>query len=119
MKKNTIYFYVIGLAGAMIVAIVSAGLVVSAQNSNSSMTMTEQPQRTGRCDPNQQEQTDLSGTYTGTVNYPDGGMTGEATLTITGNNFTLTAGASTCPQVCRQSTPEPRVGSLRNTHGPG
>src|SRR3954454_22880713 len=34
--------------------------------------------------------TDLSGTYTGTVNYPDGGITGPATLTITGNNFTLT-----------------------------
>lgn len=31
----------------------------------------------------------LDGTYTGTVNYPDGGMTGEATLTITGNTFTL------------------------------
>jgi hypothetical protein len=34
-------------------------------------------------------QTDLSGTYTGTVNYPEGGVTGAATLTIMGNNFTL------------------------------
>ena len=34
-------------------------------------------------------QTDLSGTYTGTVNYPEGGITGAATLTITGNDFTL------------------------------
>lgn len=36
------------------------------------------------------EQTDLSGTYTGTVNYPEGGVTGPATVTITGNQFTLT-----------------------------
>ncbi|HEX8651831.1 MAG TPA: hypothetical protein VF708_13410 [Pyrinomonadaceae bacterium] len=41
------------------------------------------------------EQTDLSGTYTGTVDYPEGGLTGDATLTITGNNFTLTAGSAT------------------------
>lgn len=38
---------------------------------------------------------DLSGTYTGTINYPDGSMTGEATLTITGNTFTITAGSAT------------------------
>ena len=36
------------------------------------------------------EQTDLSGTYTGTVNYPEGGLNGPATLTITGTSFTLT-----------------------------
>ena len=36
------------------------------------------------------EQTDLSGTYTGTVNYPEGGLSGAGTLTITGNNFTIT-----------------------------
>ncbi|MBX5478256.1 MAG: hypothetical protein IRZ19_04200 [Pyrinomonas methylaliphatogenes] len=41
------------------------------------------------------EQTDLSGTYTGTVNFPDGGLSGEATLTIQGNNFTLTSGGTT------------------------
>jgi cytoskeletal protein RodZ len=38
---------------------------------------------------------DLSGTYTGTVNYAEGGMTGEATLTLTGNTFTITAGSAT------------------------
>jgi hypothetical protein len=38
---------------------------------------------------------DLSGTYTGTINYPEGGMTGEATLTITTNTFTITAGSAT------------------------
>jgi hypothetical protein len=35
-------------------------------------------------------QTDLSGTYTGNVNYPEGGLSGPATLTITGNNFQMT-----------------------------
>lgn len=35
-------------------------------------------------------QADLSGTYTGTVNYPEGGMTGAATMTITGNQFSIT-----------------------------
>jgi hypothetical protein len=34
-------------------------------------------------------QMELSGTYNGTVNYPEGGITGPATLTITGNNFVL------------------------------
>jgi hypothetical protein len=36
------------------------------------------------------EQTDLSGSFTGTVDYPEGGLSGPATLTITGNNFTIT-----------------------------
>ena len=53
------------------------------------------PVRYGRCDPNVQEQTDLSGTYTGTVNYSEGGLSGDATLTITGNDFTVTSGSST------------------------
>jgi len=43
----------------------------------------------------QQEQTDLSGTYTGKVDYSDAGLTGDGTLTITGTNFTLTAGSAT------------------------
>ncbi|MDT7541644.1 MAG: hypothetical protein QOE33_1548 [Acidobacteriota bacterium] len=37
---------------------------------------------------------DLSGTYTGTVSAPDMNMNGPATLTITGNTFTLDAGGS-------------------------
>jgi hypothetical protein len=36
------------------------------------------------------ESHDLSGTYAGVVNYPEGGLTGPATLTITGTDFTLT-----------------------------
>src|SRR5258705_5048812 len=34
------------------------------------------------------EQTDLSGTYTGTFDCADAGLTGETTLTVTGNQFT-------------------------------
>lgn len=130
MRKSTIYLFALGLA----VIIVTAGAVVSAQNTNSSMTMSNtntgtmkhkpskrkprtkaststagtdtgasmpeappqrKPRMTGRCDPTQQEQADLSGTYSGKVNYPDASLTGDATLTITGNNFTLTAGSTT------------------------
>jgi hypothetical protein len=42
-----------------------------------------------------QEQTDLSGTYTGTANYTEGGLSGDATLTISGNHFTMTSGSTT------------------------
>ncbi|HEV7472901.1 MAG TPA: hypothetical protein VGN90_02560 [Pyrinomonadaceae bacterium] len=38
------------------------------------------------------EQTDLSGTYTGTFDCADAGVSGESTLTITGNQFTLPDG---------------------------
>src|SRR6266545_4646228 len=40
------------------------------------------------------EQTDLSGTYTGTFDCSDAGVSGETTLTITGNQFTLSDGKS-------------------------
>jgi hypothetical protein len=38
------------------------------------------------------EQTDLSGTYTGTFDCSDAGVTGPTTLTVTGNQFTLADG---------------------------
>lgn len=106
MRKKTIYLFVLGLAVVVMTAIVSAGLVVSAQDMNSSTTMApaskpktkrRKPAATwsGRCDPTKQEQTDLSGTYTGKINFPEGGMTGDATLTVTGNNWTMTAGSET------------------------
>jgi hypothetical protein len=150
VRKSTIYLFVLGvvLFGAM----TCAGLVVSAQNSNSSTTMAptntnkpkrtsrrtskkpanantaEQssdatmantnstprtrrgrrraakttgdtasmatPKKTGRCDPTQQEQTDLSGTYTGKAKHGTEPAQ-DATLTITGNNFTMTSGSET------------------------
>ena len=49
---------------------------------------------TGGCDPSQQEQTDLSGTYTGKVKHGDEPEQ-DATLTITGNNMTATMGGQT------------------------
>jgi len=50
--------------------------------------------RTGRCNPDEQEQTDLSGTYTGKMKHGDDPAM-DATLTITGNNFTMNAGSDT------------------------
>jgi hypothetical protein len=111
VRKSTIYLFVLGLAVVVMTAIASAGLVVSAQNSNSSATMakstsntgaakkkprTHKPRAatTGRCDPMKQEQTDLSGTYTGKAKHGDEPAV-DATLTITGNNFTVTAGSDT------------------------
>jgi hypothetical protein len=42
-----------------------------------------------------QVQTDLSGTYTGTTNYEEGGLSGDTTLIISGNKFTMTSGSTT------------------------
>jgi hypothetical protein len=81
VRKSTTYLFVRGIAVLIVTALAGAALSVSAQK--------------GRCDPTQQEQADLSGTYSGKVNYPDASLTGDATLTITGNNFTLTAGSTT------------------------
>jgi hypothetical protein len=50
--------------------------------------------RRGGCDPTQQEQTDLSGTYTGKAKMGDEAAM-DATLTITGNNFTMAMGSDT------------------------
>jgi hypothetical protein len=55
----------------------------TSQNANSS-TVTAENTNT--------EQTDLSGTYTGTFDCPDAGLSGETTLTITGNQYTLSDG---------------------------
>ena len=125
MRKTTYPFLlaVFGVLGAL----VSAGFIVSAQNSNSSTTMTNSntntskprrprrprpkaspspeatsdmpatntsaatPPRKGRCDPNTQEPADLSGTYTGKMQHGD--AVRDATLTISGNSFTMTSGS--------------------------
>jgi hypothetical protein len=44
--------------------------------------------------PQASEEIDLSGTYTGTFNCPDAGVSGETTLTITDKAFTLSDGKS-------------------------
>jgi hypothetical protein len=128
VRKNTTYPFVLVVVIGVFAALTSAGLIVSAQNSNSSTTMapantsSSKPRRhkskpkkpaadaadtgamaettpaamprKGRCDPNQQEQTDLSGTYTGKMKHGDDPAM-DATLTITGNNFSMTAGTET------------------------
>ncbi len=127
MRRSTTYPFVLAVMIGAFAALTSAGLIVSAQNSNSSTTMapantnSSKPRRhrskptpksaaeetdtaatstpaamprKGRCDPNQQEQTDLSGTYTGKMKMGDDPAM-DATLTITGNNFTMTAGSNT------------------------
>ena len=124
MRKSNTYSFVLAVMIVVFGALISTGLIVSAQNSNSSTTMapanTNSPKprrhkpkpkpaadtaattettpaampRKGRCDPNQQEQTDLSGTYTGKMKMGDDAAM-DATLTITGNNFTMNAGNNT------------------------
>ena len=127
MRKSNTYSFVLAVMIAVFGALMSTGLIVSAQNSNSSTTMapantnSSKPRRhkpkpkpaaeatdtaattettpgamprKGRCDPNQQEQTDLSGTYTGKMKMGDDAAM-DATLTITGNNFTMNAGSNT------------------------
>ena len=119
MRKSTIYLFILGVAVLVTAAIASAGFVVSAQNSNSSTTMANTntakpkprhrrprkpatttgdasmtPQKTGKCDPTQQEQTDLSGTYTGKLKHGNDPVQ-DATLTITGNSFSGTMGGQT------------------------
>ena len=105
MRKSTIYLFVLGIAVVVVTALASAGLVVSAQNSNSSTTATESkpkpkhPKKAAApamppCDNTKQEQTDLSGTYTGKLKHGDGPVM-DATLTITGSNFTMTTGSDT------------------------
>ena len=101
MRKSTVYLFIFGLVVVAVTSLASAGLGVSAQNANSSMTSEpgemkakpRQPRKaTGRCDPTMQEQTDLSGTYTGKARHEKSAAV-DATLTITGNNFTMTAGS--------------------------
>ena len=127
MRKSNTYSFVLAVMIVVFGALISTGLIVSAQNSNSSTTMapantnSSKPRRhkpkpkpaaeatdtaattettpaamprKGRCDPNQQEQTDLSGTYTGKMKMGDDAAM-DATLTITGNNFTMNAGNNT------------------------
>lgn len=131
MRKSTIYLFVLGLAVVAMAAFANAGVVVSAQNTNSSTTMAPEPtkpkpnrrgrrgggrstrkpaadypadasatpaatpaKKYGPCDPTQQEQTDLSGTYTGKLKHGSEPAM-DATLTITGNNFTMATGADT------------------------
>jgi hypothetical protein len=106
VRKSSLYLIVPGFVLAVAVAFAGTGMIASAQNTNSSTTATPTKTKTkhrakpaaattsGRCDPMQQEQTDLSGTYTGKLKHGDEPEM-DATLTITGNNFTMTSGTET------------------------
>ena len=67
-------------------------------NTNASGNTTMSSGQTGgtTTDTSGGEPTDLSGTYTGKLSMPEHGINGEeGTLTITGNQYTLTAGSMT------------------------
>src|SRR5438067_3669833 len=68
--------------------------VESTPATDTAMAMPAATPRTGRCDPNQQEQTDLSGTYTGKLKHGNDPVA-DATLTVTGNQFSGTMGGQT------------------------
>lgn len=76
MRKSTIYLFNMGLAVVILTTLSSVGVYAQ------------------RCDPMKQEQADLSGTYTGKVRHGKEPAV-DATLTITGNNFTMSAGSET------------------------
>jgi len=108
VRKSSIGLMVMALVVAVAAAVLSSSLVASAQNSNSSTVEAPPapkaktkhrakpaaPATSGRCDPMQQEQTDLSGTYTGKLKHGDSAVM-DATLTVTGNTFTMTNGTET------------------------
>ena len=105
MRKSPIYLFVLAVALVSVAALASASFVASAQNTNSSTTMTNMSKpkprvrkkrvpAMPRCDNTKQEQTDLSGTYTGKLKHGKEPAV-DATLTITGNDFTGTMGSET------------------------
>ena len=107
MRKSTIYLFILGFAVVVLAALASAGLAVSAQkntntkNTNTGATKPKPRYRRpppvpwrGRCDNTKQDQTDLSGSYTGKLKHGDE-PEADATLTITGNKFTATSGSET------------------------
>jgi len=106
VRRSSIYFLVLGVAVAALAALASASMVVSAQNnSNSTQAVMASPGKpkpkhrkpvtySARCDNTKQEQTDLSGTYSGKLKHGDE-PEADATLTITGNKFTAASGSET------------------------
>ena len=102
MRKTSRHLFVVVIA---IVALFGASLVVLAQDqptmTGPATTKTKpkthkayKAKSMGRCDRDKQEQTDLSGTYTGKLTHGDQ-PTEDATLTIAGNNLTVTSGSET------------------------
>jgi hypothetical protein len=104
MTKKTIVKTVFGFLGAAfaVFALVVVNVGALTQNTNSSTTTDPQNANSSTTADAPQENTgggvneDLSGTYAGRVTMTGGHeMSGDATLTITSNTFTLEAGGMT------------------------
>jgi hypothetical protein len=89
------YVCVLSLVVAAVCVDLPASAGSSSQNTNSTnRAPTPESATTNISAPQATEEVDLSGTYTGTFNCPDAGVSGETTLTITGKAFTLSDGKS-------------------------
>jgi hypothetical protein len=89
------YLCVLGLVVAAFCVDLPASAGSLNQNADSSTpAMPQEPTTTNMARTASSEQADLSGTYEGTFDCPDAGVSGETTLTITGNTFTLSDGKS-------------------------
>lgn len=98
MEKRIIVRAVFGFlaAACAVFALVVVNVGALTQNSNSSTTMTDAPASEAQENTGGGVNEDLSGTYTGRITMTGGhDMSGDATLTITGNTFTLEAGGMT------------------------
>jgi hypothetical protein len=72
-----------------------AGAASETRSTGSTRVAAATKARSSRCDPEQDERIDLSGTYLGNVSYPNGGLSGDATLVVSGYRFTLRTGSKT------------------------
>jgi|ERR1041385_1756376 hypothetical protein len=84
------HIYRAGFVLALLIISVSLSQGQSPRSARSSAPATQ-----GRCDPAKQEQTDLSGTYTGNFKTSNESNFRKGTLIVTGNNFTLTSESET------------------------
>jgi hypothetical protein len=85
---KTLFGFLAALCAAFALVVVNVGALP--QNSNSSTTMPDAPAAAAQENTGGGVNEDLSGTYTGRVTMTGGHeMSGEATLTINGNTFTL------------------------------
>lgn len=91
-NKNSLRFLVVILSAAFATAaLVSADAGALGQNANSGTTEDTAAAAPQSTEDLSGERVDLSGTYTGRITTTGGHeMSGEGTLTITGNTFTLT-----------------------------
>ena len=104
MSKSIVKLIVsLSAAALALVAMITVNVGAFGQNASSSTTEPQNANSSMMMEPsgnaNRQESagmsTDLSGTYAGTVSYSEHDMNGEATLTISGESYTLVVGSMT------------------------